>query len=324
MRVALVSTWGSACGIAEHAAYLKESVEQADPTVQIVPVIDLHPDAIRRQETPSTKPPYDLIVLNYQAALLSQWTPTAIEEVRERYRVPIVVIYHDTGVPNSEQCKGIVTAADATIIHEPAADLLGCVEYWRMGVPGWRAPGIFDRSETSWNQGRPILGTVGFPFPWKNYDELARVTRANGWAFYLIAPEATAADGMRWEAINPWIVVNRGFMPRRLVVEWLGACDATAFCYTCANTGQSGAVLQGIAARKPVIAFSSCRQFRALYADPLGQEAIDWVTTFDAVGDRLRHVPIQRCDPGIVALAEQDSWAGLGRKYAALFCELVS
>ena len=65
-------------------------------------------------------------------------------------------------------------------------------------------------------------------------------------------------------------------------------------------------------ARKPVIAFSTCRQNRALYADALGAQAIQWVETFEDAADRLRWwVTPGPVDPGIVALAAQDSWAGL-------------
>ncbi len=319
MRVALVTTWGTACGIAEHAAYLKEAVEAADPNIFIVPITDLHPRLILEHGEED----WDLVVLNYQAALLSQWTRTALEELRE-HAVPTVVIYHDTGVPNSAQCQGICAAADVAIVHEPCEDLTGEIYYWRMGVPGWANPRAYDRSLNSWCGRRPILGTVGFPFPWKNFDELARVTRLNDWAF-LVVGEVGAADRMRLEAINPHSSFT-GWQHRIEVEKYLSGCDATAFCYTCANTGQSGAVLQGIAARKPVLAFSPrvCRQFRALYTDELGNEAIWWADSFREISQDLRRLALGHVDPGIVALAEQESWEHLGAKYADLFRRLVA
>lgn len=318
MRVALVTTWGTACGIAEHSAYLKAAVEQADPTIEIVPILDLHPRAIDHA------PGIDVIWLNYHAALHSQWTPKAIRQ-QQAHGIKVGVTYHDTGVPNSDQASGICVVADAFVVHEPYDDLEGNGRYWRMGIPDWHGVLQIERGPRSWNQDRPILGTVGFPFPWKNYDELARVTAAQGWALFLIAPTATEADIDRWHRLNPHSCFYTGFCPREQVVGWLAACDATAFCYTCANTGQSGAVCQGIAVRKPVIAFGPaiCRQFRALYADMLGGFAIDWAESFADVGQLLRQCRIDRCDPGIVALAEQDSWTTLGVKYATLMRELV-
>lgn len=320
MRVALVTPWATACGIAEHAAMLVEAVQAADPSIAITPITDLHPSAVR---TMPERP--DVIVLNYQAALLSQWTPEALDGTRARRGAPVVVIYHDTGVPNSDQCKGIAAAANATIVHEPAEDLqaLGRIEYWRMGVPAWE--GIYQHADgpRSWSQGRPILGTVGFPFGWKNYDQLAQITREVGWALLLIAPTAREADLDRWQTLNPCTRIEPSFLHRRVVVGMLAGCDATAFMYTCANTGQSGALLQGIAARKPVIALETCRQFRALRMDQRAHHAIRWVGSFESLRTQLEDLFPHRFDPGIVALAEQESWAKLGVKYAALFHELA-
>lgn len=311
MRVGLVTTWATECGIAEHSALLKQYVEAADPSIEIVPIAELDPAMLVDVNR------FDVIHLNYHAALHSRWTPEQIYRLRQFGGVPVTVTYHDTGVPNSEQCKGVVGAATAAVVHEPFDDLSGNVYYWRMGVPDWSG-GAY-RFEDQ----RPLLGTVGFPFGWKNYDELCRITAKIGWALLLIAPNHTAADVMRWEAINPHVMVQ-GFLPRQTVVSHLSGCDATAFLYTCANTGQSGAVLQGIAARKPVIALSTCRQFRALFEDNLGRTAITWAETFADVAFMLSHFTrIERVSPQIVALAEQDSWATLGAKYAQLWRKLA-
>lgn len=321
MIVQLVTTWERACGIAEHSAYLKAAVEAADPSITIQVVDILLPHAILQEAATA-----DLVVLNYHAALHSQWTPDAIRQVQRERKIPVQVTYHDTGVPNSAQCLGIVAAADATVVHEPFDDLpIETVHYWRMGVPDWTWEWHFDRgTQNGWGRW-PILGTIGFPFPWKNYEELARVTAALGWGLLLIAPTASPLQMAAYRSLNPHTEVLPYFVNRTEAVARLAACDATAFCYTCANTGQSAAILQGVAARKPVFAFPSCRQFRALYADPLGRRAIHWVDTFEDLGNSLSWgwLPIQRVDPPTVALAEQDGWPRLGIKYAQLWHQLV-
>jgi hypothetical protein len=118
-------------------------------------------------------------------------------------------------------------------------------------------------------------------------------------------------------------VVDPTFRPRREIVSTLASCDATAFLYVCHNTGQSAALLQGVAARKPVIALKGCRQFRALYDDPIGRTTIRWAETMEDVGAHLRHMRIQRVDPATVALAEQESWGKVGAKYAGLYRGLL-
>lgn len=326
MRVALVTTWATACGIAEHSAFLKQAVESADPSIEITPITDLHPHALL---SPRPEGDPDLIVLNYHAALLSQWTPDAIRLVQAQRQVPIVVIYHDTGVPNTDQCKQVSyvlrPGVDKMIVHEPFDDLpIQKVEYWRMGIPGWANPWEFSRSLNSWSGPRPILGSIGFPFPWKNYDKLAEITAACGWALCLLAPGAKPDQIAAWERLNPHLLVRGDFVNAQSAVGVLSACDATAFAYTCQNGGQSAAILMGIAARKPVLAFEQCRQFRALKADPLGRLAIHWCDDFAQMQAKLRYgIPIQRVAPAIVALAEQDSWSTLGVKYAHLWRELT-
>ena len=325
LRVLLVTTWDQPCGIAEHSWYLKQAVEAADPEIEITPWTDLDPASLR-----SSVPVPDLVWLNYQAALHSRWTPDWIQRWRQSVNgMKIGVTYHDTGVPNSDQCQAICAAADTFVIHEPADDLpMEKGDYWRMGVPTPTPAGIHPPDGPEyWALGyrdQPRLGTIGFPFAWKCYDELAKVTAANGWAFYVIAPGATDEQMACWLRLNPCTTVRRAFVGRQAAVRLLAGCDATAFTYVCHNTGQSGAILQGIAARKPVIALSTCRQMRALYEDPLGREAIRWCSTFEEVGFALRTVSIERCDPGIVALAEQDGWARLGQRYAQLYRRLVA
>lgn len=330
MRVLLVTSWNEACGISEHSAYLKEAVEAADLSVEIAPsATALDPAYCYVRTLPAD---VDLVHLNYHAALHSRWTPQVIRSY-QMLGVKVLVTYHDTGVPNADQCKQVIDAADAAVVHEPFDDLPAeKVRYWRMGVPAPQGQFHFGHSgvvdhppacfKRYWEQ--PVLGTVGFPFGWKNYDQLARVTAEAGWALLLIAPTATDEQVAAWQAINPDLWVRQDFVPRSEVVSLLGGCDATAFCYVCHNTGQSAALLQGIAARKPVMAFSSCRQFRALYDDPLGARTIRWAQDFDGVRAYLEAMPLDRVDTGMVALAEQESWTTIGQRYAALYKELVA
>lgn len=330
LPVLLVTTWDQPCGIAEHAFYLKESIEAADPQIhiEVESTGTLHPASVLNRETISP-----VVILNYQAGLLSQWHPEHLRQVQARGS-SVVVIYHDTGVPNSDQCKALYQVADVFIVHEPAKDLPQAI-YWRMGVPaaGNRAmqygrrfrdtPGFVENSCFKAWDGQLVLGSIGFPSGWKNYDQLAKVTAEVGWALLLIAPGATAAQIAGWAASNPNLTVWPTFTSRLTASALLAGCDATAFCYVCHNTGQSGAILQGIAARKPVHALATCRQFRALFNDKLGRTAITWTETFEDLAFNLSHFTrIERVHPPIVALAEQESWSRLGRKFAGLCREL--
>lgn len=283
-----------------------------------------------------------VVWLNYHAGLHSRWT---FEEIlRLRHVFPVLVTYHDTGVPNSEQCKSVrlATMVESTsnvvprpplqpatfIIHEPADDLPGA-HYIRQGILpllDYRANYDLDRWHARIGR-RPLVGTVGFPFPWKNYDLLCQASAQAGWATLLLAPTATPADVARWQALNPATLVVPDFIPAETVVRDLARCDATAFLYNCHNTGTSGAIRMGVAARQPVLALASCRQFRDLEGDDLGARAIRWIHdgSVDGVAQALEQVPIGgRIDARVHRLAERDSWTSVADQYAEIIRKLVN
>jgi hypothetical protein len=295
VKVWLVTTWDTPCGIAEYAAYLTTNVGAADREIEHVIISDLHPRAVL--DRPGRP---DLVILNFHAALHSQWQPPHLQALRDR-SIPTLVIFHDTGVPNSDQCLSLYAVADAFVVHEPCEDLPEA-HYWRQGVPEaqpayrWQTDGLR----------RPRLGTCGFNFPWKNFDLLQQAADTAGWVLHIIGGTV--------------------FMPREAVVSRLSGCDATAFLYNNCNTGTSGAIRQGIAARKPVIAsrFPFGRQFVDLQHDPLAKRVITWIEpSVDALVEALSQVRIAPIDAGLVALATQDSWASLGAKYAQLYRSLI-
>lgn len=356
MNVRLVTTWKTACGIAEHSAMLKEAVEADDPSIRITPDADaLDPHAFfAGYDWANTNRP-DLLHLNYHAALHSRWDERAVAEAKLR-GLKVIITYHDTigevsptvlrerGDHRLDRLEAIAPLADALVVHEPCEGFPEAL-VWKMGVPAWQSAYLSAERErgslpyqTAWKAtpldppslcfkdwaNQPVLGSIGLPFPWKNYDWLATVTRRLGWALLLIAPGAALADVQRWRELNPANYIRTDFVPRDEALSLLSGCDATAFPYTCANTAQSAAIMQGIATRKPVFALSSCRQFRGLLLDPLGNQAIRWSDSLDGLAFRLQHdCPIGRVDPAMVALAEQESWARYGRKYATLYATVA-
>jgi hypothetical protein len=320
VKVLLATSWDTPnhCGIEQHSRMLIEAVQRADPTIDVSPsAVALDPVCSRFSLEHGG---FQLVHLNHHAALHSRWTPDAIARVRAM-GMKVLATVHDTGVPNADPCKAIVHACDAAVVHEPFDDLpADTTHYWRMGVPEYDgSPGLRGpHFET-----RPMLGTVGHDLPWKNWHELARITREVGWGLVICTPAITEDRLAELHALTPWLVVHAG-LDQKMVLATLHECDATAALYVCHNTGQSGAVLQCIGAKKPVLAFTTCRQFRALFSDDLARSTIRWCTTYEAVTRSLRCLPIQRFDPGITALAEQESWRHLGQKYVRLYRELVA
>lgn len=345
IRVLLVTSWGVHCGIAAHSEMLKASVERADPGIQVMPSSEaLDPDLViadylipPNQPRPPLAEAY-MIHLNHHDALHSRWTPEHVRRIVTDHHIPVLVTYHDTRASLLEcpKLNALALWASSVVVHEPVAGLKAI--YWRQGVPApAQLPANYALDPFTWLDGhgmlhdarmghpdrwkaypqQPVLGTVGFDFPWKNFDRLCQLTREIGWAIVILSNNATPEREAQWKAMNPDSLIIREYLPTPVLVNYLAGCDATAFPYECANTGTSGAIRLGIAALKPVLAFKGCRQFRDLVEH--GDQLLwceDW--------DHLRHL-LSLClshkgsDPDTFEAAHRDSWTTLGASYSRLY-----
>jgi len=313
MKLTVVTPWQTACGISEFGRHLTEAIKGADPAIEIEIVSDLHPHALLYR--PDAHLP-KLILLNYHAALLSQWHPAHLQEARDRGS-KVMVVWHDSGVPNSAQCKALHAVADAFVVHEPVEDLAGAL-YWRMGISELPLNSIRPVGFKQWAE-QPVLGTIGFPFGWKVQIEAAKIAARAGWAFLCICPTADDSYVSALREANRHSYIRTDFVEHEEALSLLSGCDATSFCYVTNGAGQSGAITLGIAARKPTFALSTCRQMRSWYLDPLGRQAIRWCETFEEFYAGLIRVPLTtRSDALTVALAEQNGWSRWGERITAL------
>src|SRR5262245_44061033 len=273
MRVLLVTSWDTPCGIAEHSKLLIDSVRAADATIAFNPNARALADPEYAWDLLKSGE-WDLLHLNHHDALHSRWDPRVVDEIQHQLGIPTVVTYHDTrsgepGAENSEKLYAFARIASAVVVHDPVADVT-TAHAWRQGVPaGAQMPATYKRQLgfAGWMDGKgmlyerpwkasdqqPVLGTMGFNFPWKNYDRLADETAVAGWALVICCTNATEEDATRWKEKNPYTLVVPGYLDTPTIVNYLAGCDATAFMYECQNNGTSGAVRMGLAARKPVI-----------------------------------------------------------------------
>jgi hypothetical protein len=348
MRVALVSPFGGQGGIDEYAAMLYRQLRQRDITVLPFgePNLADSPEQVYRQVAQQNVP---VLILNYQGAVSHGWHQDSQHRWSGEYLnaftaagVKTIVIFHDTFGEHSlnwmdERGDGrlhlmadLYLTASAFVVHEPCIGFENA-KYWRQGIPEPQPP---EGNKAARWFGQPVLGSNGFPMLHKNYTELARCTAAAGWGLLLLAPNATEAMIEEWTAINPAIEVVTEYLSTARGVALLTGCDATAYMYSGATAGTSGAIRWGIAARKPVIALRGQRQFRdLLHGDFAAQihgahgtrgSGIHWVDSFTDLQAALSYdIPIQRVDPAMVARAEYDSWTNLGAKFAALCQEFA-
>lgn len=349
-RVLLVSSNGPTCGIAEHSRQLMSTC-WSDPSVSLrLSATALDPQAAAEEWVDAMGPPYtakreggppfNILHLNYHRGLHSRWTPDSLRDFLRQFEPApkVVITFHDTYEQHtpSDLAWGLRDVCDAMVVHEDcdlrywqtarpdpgvdAGELCSKVLYWRQGVPARQAP--LARRDVAW---RPSLGVFGHDFPWKNYDTCATLAQYLGWSFTYVGPRLSTAreEGLRTlsgDAASFWYDPSS-----ETAVSALTMCSATAFLYTCANSGTSGAIRWGLAAGRPVLATHGCRQFRDLEETP--HNAVQWVESLSMqhLAERLTAAPtLDGWSIPALQLAALDSWANLGRKYAALYRALLS
>jgi hypothetical protein len=303
--VAHVSSVGR-CGIAEHTTQLVTACRSAEH------VIDdrwLDPAKAINDWDHQLNP--DVVHLNYHRGLHSRWTPGTVHALG----YPTVITFHDTYEVQPDRLPWDLLNGpnvSAMVVHEPC-DLQAHpkVHYLPQACPadrGCLAPALeFGRT-------RPVLGTLGFDFPWKNYDALATITAQVGWGLRIVG-QVTEARRAYLAELNPCIYTD-GWVDTQMAVAALRECQATAFMYTCANSGTSGAIRLGVAAGRPLFAQHGCRQFRDLAAMPA--TGIVW-THLEGLAAALIDDTRAGWDYGLVRLRTVLSWETRGADYARLF-----
>lgn len=293
-----------------------------------------------------------ILHVDHQQGVHGQWRPEHIKRLQES-GWKVVVTQHDTYETwEIMASRGFLDArgANALVVHEPVegltdpawqyvasdpnyadqAELLNKVipipkvrsnvHFIRQGVLdlGGLAPlrtrdGKLDAAR------QPVVGSAGFPFPWKGYESLCRASQAAGWGMLLIAPGATVGECESWQRLNPEAEIIPTWLPKEEVVARLSECQATAWLYTSGNSGTSGAIRLGIAARRPLIAYRN-RQFRDLEKERLlwanDEEGVYWYLTL------LRDFDVCMRDEAaqyVSEIADRDSWTNVARRYSEIY-----
>lgn len=307
MRVLLVTSPNEKCGIREHSDMLMDAVLAARPTAII--------DQYRKAPDMITPGPYDVIHIDHHAALHAAWTPAVTDDLRSR-GFKVVLTQHDTfetlDIMLERNFYDFHDHVDALVVHEPVEGLTDQgydnVYYWRQPVP--ELPLDVPPDPVGYLKplnNPPVVGTVGFDFPWKGFKKLEEAAAEAGWKTRIFR------SSERW-------------LSRDELLGELRKCDATAFLYDTGNSGTSAAIRLGIAARRPVIA-TQCRQFRDLRCFEEDAPVLLWLWTVHpatslallAEKDELR----QRVTDTILNLASLDSWSNAGRRYAALYRKIA-
>jgi len=304
MKIHLVTSPRERCGIREYGKFLMPSLA-GDPEVQITEFPNPEANELGTPEA-------DIIHLNHHAALHASWTMERVKAY-QKLGYKVCVTQHDTFEDFGVMLERGFTdfrEADGLVVHEEVTGLVGSSTYPNGTNIHCIPQGVLPAMDTGAAVAKKTLGTVGFDFPWKNYNMVARVTKEAGWVLLLIAPEMTQERVEEIKTINPESIVITSWVSAEDAVVLLAGCTATGFLYSTGNSGTSGAIRLGIAARRPMVAFQS-RQNR----DLMSNDAIRWVSSEKEAVEQLGFWQGYGPCYSMEVLAEEQSWTNAGKQY---------
>lgn len=227
MNLLLISNNAEKCGIAEYGRDLARELGRWYGVIQT--------DGVSPWGWPWELP---IIIVNWHNGVLDV-TPKNIK-AWQKLGSKVVVILHNSweGVELGDENKDILRVADLVVAHEP---MQFRPEPKRFAYIKHGAPVLKSRPEVNWF----MIGTGGVQTSWKRFD--------------VVQKAAALSDG-RLGTIVDW-------GPKERVVETLAMCGLNIFWHqpltVAEQLGQSGSVLMGVAAGRPMI-ISRNRKFRVL------------------------------------------------------------
>jgi glycosyltransferase involved in cell wall biosynthesis len=308
MRVGLITTWEERCGIAEYAKNLVNSVTALNDGVTFEVLDVRQSQAAIHAATISC----DVVVFNYEPGLYQHLPIVEMVHLLRRTQKACILILHTSHAGDN---RSVLTAPfTRVVVHEKTQD--GFVHI-PMGVPA-PSPRVRDVVPN-------LVGTVGFPFPWKGFDIVAQATAKLDLMCLVIAPDSphwdTYAVAKYLREQNPNLSVNTAWNSQEDVVEMLSQCAVNVFAYSGHPAGISGAVKLGVAAQRPLV-ISTCRQFRDMLeyypeevyvADPL---------SVDTVVEQIQLALYTRKFP--VRMLQENAWPVVASMYRNVYLEALT
>lgn len=302
ITVGLVTSWNEQCGIAQYAHNLTQSVPQDGILIDVIARDRWSTDAIMRTNN-------QIIHVNYEPGLFRWIQLHDLYQWRQAGK-KIIFTWHTSQEHNNK--NPMHQLIDRVVMHEKTTDP-GIIH-----IP----QGIEEHDTSGQEVDYDLIGTAGFPFPWKGFPEVAEAARILGSKVLIIAPASPHYDtyliegAVRNRHPDPQYVTD--WMDTGTVVKLLATCGVIVFAYHGGQYGISGAVRMGISAQRPLV-LNRNRQFRDLFEY---DDEIYFAPSPDPnqLADAIR---IARCggNPPHRVLADMN-WTKVGQMYRELYLSL--
>lgn len=307
MKVALLTTWDEKCGIAEYARNLVAHAKNTEFQVFGRDTID-NGNAILNLPNVLCGNDCCIMHFNYEPGLFYSIDVDVLTKLRGK-GMRLVMTLHTSGAGNNR--NGLTGSFDRVVVHEQTTEGF---EHVPMGLPEVQL-------EEQVIENR--IGTAGFPFPWKGFHQVAQAAKKLDMGCLVVAPKSDHCDTDVMEHFvrdaQPDTEYIKDWLLQEDVIRKLAKCKVNVFAYDGANSGISGAVRMGLAARRPLVV-TRCRQFRDLYDY---EDEIEFIEdqSPDQIAEGISRVLASGKKPKRVL--EDMSWGKAAQRYEEIYASLV-
>jgi hypothetical protein len=306
MKVGLISNWDVQCGNAEYGRALCHELRKE------FEVVELPPDTGLARKEISLDKDIRLVIINWHGGRVQ----VRKEDTGQMQDKGVKVIVIDQNCTGGAGAVGF--GADGYVAHEPAKNIR--YSFIPHGIPEVETSKVLSKVA--------MVGTAGFPFPWKRYDVVAEVAKKFNIMALMIAPKSDQMntdvfmDGIKGH-IPGLALIHREWLPTAEVVRMLSECVLNIFWFQSMDSsdelGQSGSVRLGIAAKRPTI-ISTHRKLKTLwkYDDELyicpKEEDVYKAVEEILLAPHLAKIPDK--------ILKEQGWSVTGKQYRELVKEL--
>ena len=317
IRIALVTTWGVRCGVAEHAANLVGHMKDPDIKYEIwggpYEASLLRPKILQGH--------YDIVHFNYESGFLGIFSPGVARTFGNR----LVITLHDHWPRNNRVGYPFTTEFDRVVIHQKSDDIYGNFRH----IP----QGIVPLTPQTWSPTNTTIGTAGFPLWQKRVEEVAQATallvketpRVTG--IEMVCPESAHVDTYEMKGkvkrAFPQAVYHTAWMDQYEVMAILSKNLVNVFPYKDGKPGISASVRLGIGTGSHIV-LSKCTMFEDIYNDEAYHDEVEWIegeVTPRTIADACLRVIESGKRPK--RILEDMNWTRCSQMYSDLYKEMM-